>query len=91
MEYGNRTFWLSDPDASWERRWISIPANVWHRPVINVERGWTVVSFHTVPPEELIEEGPDDSREAGTKEISPTEVTHCKGSTDSVTTADHYL
>ncbi len=26
---------VSDPDAPLERRWISIPMNVWHRPVIN--------------------------------------------------------
>src|SRR5215831_18614276 len=59
---------VSDPDAPLERRWISIPANVWHRPVINAETDWAVVSFHTVPAEELIEERPDDSREAGTRQ-----------------------
>jgi len=52
-----------------ERRWISIPTNVWHRPVINAETDWAVVSFHTVPAEELIEERPDDSREAGTRQM----------------------
>ena len=60
---------VSDPDAPLERRWISIPTNVWHRPVINAETDWAVVSFHTVPAEELIEERPDDSREAGTKQM----------------------
>jgi len=60
---------VSDPDAPLEQRWISIPTNVWHRPVINAETEWAVVSFHTVPAEELIEERPDDSREAGTKQI----------------------
>jgi hypothetical protein len=60
---------VSDPDAPLERRWISIPANVWHRPVINTETDWAVVSFHTVPAEELIEERPDDSREAGTRQM----------------------
>ena len=59
---------VSDPDASLERRWISIPMNVWHRPVINAETDWAVVSFHTVPAEELIEERPDDGREAGTRQ-----------------------
>jgi hypothetical protein len=59
---------VSDPKAPLERRWISIPTNVWHRPVINVERDWVVISFHTVPAEELIEERPDDSREAGTRQ-----------------------
>jgi hypothetical protein len=56
-------------DAPLERRWISIPTNVWHRPVINAETDWAVVSFHTVPAEELIEERPDDSREAGTRQM----------------------
>ena len=60
---------VSDPDAPLEQRWISIPTNVWHRPVINAETDWAVVSFHTVPAEELIEERPDDSREAGTKQM----------------------
>jgi len=61
---------VSDPDAPLERRWISIPANVWHRPVIDAETDWAVVSFHTVPAEELIEERPDDSREGGTKQMT---------------------
>ena len=60
---------VSDPDAWLERRWISIPTNVWHRPVISSETDWAVVSFHTVPAEELIEERPDDSREAGTRQM----------------------
>jgi len=59
---------VSDPDAPLERRWISIPTNVWHRPVIDASAEWAVVSFHTVPAEELIEERPDDSREAGTRQ-----------------------
>jgi len=60
---------VSDPDAPLERRWISIPPNVWHRPVIDAEADWAVVSFHTVPAEELIEERPDDSSEAGTRQM----------------------
>jgi hypothetical protein len=60
---------VSDPKAPLERRWISIPTYVWHRPVINAEADWAVVSFHTVPAEELIEERPDDSREAGTRQM----------------------
>ena len=55
---------VSDPDAPLERRWISIPMNLWHRPVIDAAADWAVVSFHTVPAEELIEERPDDTREA---------------------------
>jgi len=59
---------VSDPVAPLERRWISITTNVWHRPVINADTDWAVVSFHTVPAEELIEERPDDSCEAGTRQ-----------------------
>ena len=60
---------VSNPDAPLERRWISIPPNVWHRPVIDASADWAVVSFHTVPADELIEERPDDSREAGTRQM----------------------
>src|SRR5215472_6320569 len=60
---------VSDADAPMEQRWISIPTNVWHRPIINAETDWTVISFHTVPAEELIEERPDDSQEAGTRQM----------------------
>jgi hypothetical protein len=60
---------VSDPDAPVERRWISIPMNVWHRPVIDAAADWAVVSFHTVPAEGLIEERPDDSRETGTRQM----------------------
>jgi hypothetical protein len=51
-------FLISDPDTPLEQRWISIPPNVWHRPVISSEMDWVVVSFHTVPAKELIEERP---------------------------------
>jgi hypothetical protein len=60
---------VSDPGAPLERRWISIPANVWHRPLINAGSHWAVVSFHTVRAEELIEERPDDSRDGGTRQM----------------------
>jgi hypothetical protein len=60
---------VSDPDAPLERRWISIPTNVWHRPVINTAANWAVVSFHTVPAEELVEERPDESGE-GTRQMT---------------------
>jgi hypothetical protein len=49
---------ISDANAPLERRWISIPKNVWHRPVIPKGTDWVVVSFHTVPANELIEERP---------------------------------
>jgi hypothetical protein len=43
-----------------EKRWVSIPPGIWHR-VVTDESNWTVVSFHTVPADELIEERPDTS------------------------------
>ena len=49
---------VSDPKAPLEARWISIPPNIWHRPVIPTRTDWVVVSFHTVPATELIEERP---------------------------------
>lgn len=49
---------VSDGNAPLERRWISIAKNIWHRPVIPKGSDWAVVSFHTVPADELIEERP---------------------------------
>src|SRR5213596_1686058 len=74
LQTGERGKWqsnvlVSDPDAPLERRWISIPTNVWHCPVISADTDWAVVSFHTVLAEELVEERPDDSREAGTRQM----------------------
>jgi hypothetical protein len=60
---------ISDPDAPLEQRWISIPPNAWHRPVVGKNADWTVVSFHTVLAEELIEEKPDDGTKDGTKQM----------------------
>ena len=60
---------VSDPEAPLERRWISIQPNVWHRPVVGANADWTVVSFHTVAPEELIEERPDSGSKDGTKQM----------------------
>ena len=59
---------ISDREAPLERRWISIPQNAWHRPVVGTDADWTVVSFHTVPADELIEEKQDDSSQDGTKQ-----------------------
>ena len=33
---------------------------MWHRPVVGKGDNWIVVSFHTVPAEELIEEKQDE-------------------------------
>ena len=53
-------FMVSDRDAPLEDRWISIPPNVWHQGVVSAQ-DWVVVSFHTVPAADLIEERPDAS------------------------------
>lgn len=44
-------------------RWLTIPENVWHRPVVDEWSDWVVVSFHTATDDALIEERPlDDER-----------------------------
>jgi steroid delta-isomerase-like uncharacterized protein len=63
MQTGGEGHWQSHPlvsvdGAGLEQRWISIPPNVWHQAVV-ADQDWVVVSFHTVPAEELIEERPD--------------------------------
>jgi hypothetical protein len=49
---------VTNPDGPIESRWASIPAETWHQVVVP-EVDWVVVSFHTVPDDELIEERPD--------------------------------
>jgi hypothetical protein len=73
MKTGEQEQWqsnvlISDHQAPLEQRWISIPQNVWHRPVVGSD-DWVVVSFHTVPAAELIEEKPDESGTEGTKQM----------------------
>jgi hypothetical protein len=73
MQTGEPGHWqsnalVSNPQAPLEQRWISIPQNTWHRPVVGAADDWTVVSFHTVLAEELIEEKPDVSSMDGTKQ-----------------------
>ena len=60
---------ISNPGAPLEQRWISIPQNAWHRPVVGKDADWTVVSFHTVLADELIEEKPGDSNKGETKQM----------------------
>jgi hypothetical protein len=60
---------LGGRDSPLEQRWISIPQNVWHRPIVGADADWAVVSFHTVPAEELIEEKLDHSSQTGTKQM----------------------
>ena len=57
-----RSHVLSDnPHAALLSRWASIPHNTWHQAVVTGPH-WAVVSFHTVPDHELIEERPDSNR-----------------------------
>ena len=56
----------SDPSLPLERRWVSIPVNVWHQAVVPPGDDWVVLSFHTVPDRELIEERPEAGAAAGT-------------------------
>ena len=51
-----------------ENRWLSIPTNVWHRPVM-ADVDWAVVSFHTASDTALIEELPldDEQPDRGTR------------------------
>jgi hypothetical protein len=49
---------VDDANAPLTSRWVSIPTNVWHQAVVTGP-DWVVVSFHTVPAEELIEERRD--------------------------------
>jgi hypothetical protein len=51
-------FLVSDADAPLEKRWVSVPPNVWHQAVVP-HQDWVVVSFHTVAADELIEQRPD--------------------------------
>ena len=59
----------NDPNAPLEQRWVSIPVNTWHQPVVAPEADWVVVSFHTVAAEELIEQRPDPASPGGTKQM----------------------
>ena len=48
----------SEDDPHLEMRWVSVPPNMWHQAVVP-GCDWVVISFHTVPAHELIEERPD--------------------------------
>jgi hypothetical protein len=45
---------ISSPESALEERWVSIPQNIWHRPLVRED--WTVISFHNVSEEQLVEE-----------------------------------
>jgi hypothetical protein len=57
----------SNRDEDMEQRWLSIPTNVWHQADVS-DVDWVVVSFHTVPAEELIEERPDKTDASRTQQ-----------------------
>ena len=52
----------SEAEGPLENRWLSIPTNVWHRPVMG-DVDWAVVSFHTASDTALIEELPVDDEQ----------------------------
>jgi hypothetical protein len=60
---------VSAQNVDLERRWISIPRNVWHQVIVPFIEDWVVVSFHTVRAEELIEERPDVADKRLTKQM----------------------
>jgi hypothetical protein len=73
MQTGGSGRWLShhlvpDPNADFDSRWLSIPINVWHQCVVPDAANWVVVSFHTAPAEDLIEERPDEHDSSRTKQ-----------------------
>lgn len=57
-ERWNSNFLISEPGKRIESKWVSIPPYTWHQAVTSKEN-WVVVSFHTAPEDELIEERPD--------------------------------
>jgi quercetin dioxygenase-like cupin family protein len=56
-----KTYSLGDDrSSSIDSQWATIPPNTWHRWLVGSE-DWGVLSFHTVPSDELIEERPAHS------------------------------
>jgi len=64
----------SDPHLPLQQRWISIPVNVWHQ-AVTPAANWVVVSFHTVPADELVEERPGPSDAGSTQQRKYLEMT----------------
>lgn len=70
LQTGGEGHWHSNPlvsegDACLEERWISVPPNVWHQAVVP-DQDWVVISFHTSPAHELIEERPEEAETSQT-------------------------
>ena len=53
---------VSTEHSTAEQRWVSIPPATWHRLTAGHEP-WGMLSFHTVNPEELVEERPVDQED----------------------------
>jgi hypothetical protein len=49
---------VADAEKGIEKRWVSIPPYTWHQ-AVTAKENWVVVSFHTAPEDELMEERPD--------------------------------
>lgn len=64
---------VSDPGAPLASRWISIPPNTWHQGVVP-DANWAIVSFQTVPEDELVEERPDPEDPTATRQRVYTDV-----------------
>src|SRR5262249_41268581 len=64
----------SDTRLPLQQRWISVPENVWHQ-AVTPAANWVVVSFHTVPGEELVEERPGHSGPGSTQQRKYLEMT----------------
>jgi len=64
----------SDFHLPLQQRWISIPVNVWHQ-AVTPAANWVVVSFHTVPADELVEERPGPSDAGSTQQRKYLEMT----------------
>ena len=58
----------SEPEVPIDRRWLSIPQNVWHQLVVPDEN-WVLISFHTVAEDELVEERPGKDSDAGVRQM----------------------
>jgi len=58
---------ISDSGEGMGSRWVSIPPHTWHQAVTSKEN-WTVVSFHTAPEDELIEERSDSADTQSTRQ-----------------------
>lgn len=57
----------SEEGTPMDARWVSIPSGVWPQVVVP-DRDWVVVSFHTVPAHEMIEERPDTADAGKTRQ-----------------------